>query len=152
VKVCGPRPFFDGAPDVTWTHGGWGEYEWECTELVFRYMYLADGITNAWQANGNTVYANYNSSYGGGLIKIANGSGTPPVPGDVISFGATAANSAGHVAVVESTSVNASGNGSIRLISQNDTTTGWRTLAVSGGTVSTAGTGLGAAIGWLHKP
>ena len=27
----------DGGPDVLWTRPGWGEYEWECPELAFRF-------------------------------------------------------------------------------------------------------------------
>jgi hypothetical protein len=152
VQVCGPRHGSDGGPDVLWTRAGWGEYEWECPELAFRFMYLAYGISSAWQANGNTVYDNYNSAlYGGGLVKTPDGTtGSAPMPGDVMSFNATATSSAGHVAVVESSSVDANGNGSLRLITQNDTVDGWRTLTVVNWSVQSGG--LGSTIGWLHKP
>ena len=152
VQVCGPRHNTDGGPDVLWSRPGWGEYEWECTELAFRFMYEAYGITNAWHANGNTVYGNYSDALdGGGLVKIPDGTpGDAPLPGDVISFSATATSSAGHVAVVESSSVDVAGNGTIRLISQNDSADGWRTLSVSNWSVLSGG--LGATIGWLHKP
>jgi len=152
VQVCGPRHNTDGGPDVLWSRPGWGEYEWECPELAFRFMYLAYGISSAWNANGNTVYSNYDAAlYGGGLVKIPAGTvGTAPMPGDVISFGSTPTSVNGHVAVVESSSVDANGNGSIRLISQNDTADGWRTMAVTNWAVQPGG--LGPPIGWLHKP
>ena len=150
VQVCGPRHGSDGGPDVLWTRAGRGEYEWECPELAFRFMYLAYGISSAWHANGNTVYDNYNPAlYGGGLVKIPDGTvGSAPLPGDVMSFNATATSNAGHVAVVESSSVDA--NGSLRLITQNDTADGWRTLTVTNWSVKSGG--LGSTIGWLHKP
>jgi len=150
VAVCGPRPGADGAPDVLWTRAGWGEYEFECTELAFRFMSLAYGISTAWNANGNTVVANYNSSYGGGLVKVSNGTvGSAPHPGDVISFTSTTSPN-GHVAVVASSTVDGSGNGSLQLLSQNDTANGWRTLPVSNWTVG--GFASYSATAWLHQP
>ncbi len=59
-------------------------------------------------------------------MKIANGTpGEAPEPGDVISF---SDGGEGHVVVVASSDVNSFGNGSITVMSQNDTTDGWRTL------------------------
>src|SRR5207245_1832902 len=130
VEVCGPRASGDGAPDVQWTKSGWGEYEWECPELAMRFMALAYGVS-AYNANGNNVVRNYSTSDGGSLVKIPNGtSGKAPVPGDVISFD-NANDPAGHVVVVTSSSVDSSGNGTIRVMTQNDTSDGWRTLSVS---------------------
>jgi ribosomal protein L24E len=91
---------------------------------------------------------NYRPAYGGGLVKVANGTaGHAPVPGDVMSFDSPRM---GHAAVVAASSVNASGNGSITLLSQNDTTNGWRTLAVSHWRVESFGDYV--PYGWLHDP
>jgi hypothetical protein len=149
IPVCGPRRSGEGAPDVQWLRQGWGHFEWECTELAFRFMAQIYGV-NAYGANGSGVVRNYLPSYGGGLQTIANGTpGTAPVPGDVISFD-SGPSPAGHVAVVAGSSVNSSGIGTILLLSQNDTTDGWRTLTVNNWTV--AGFGTEVPYGWLHDP
>ena len=148
VPVCGPRPGADGAPDVQWSRSGWGHFEWQCTELAHRFMAQIYGVT-AYGGNGNAVVRNYRASYGGNLETVANGTpGKPPLPGDVISF--DRAGAAGHVVVVATSAVDANGNGSIRVLTQNDTADGWRTLAVSKWTVQ--GFGSYVPYGWLHDP
>ena len=132
--------------------GAWGELEWQCVELSMRYLYLAYGVS-PYGANGKDVVANYTTAAGGGLVKVSNGvAGTKPAPGDVISFGPTATSTLGHTGVVESVNVDGSGNGSIRILSQNDTADGWRTIPVNTWSVNGPATGLGAVSGWLHKP
>jgi hypothetical protein len=154
VDVCGPRPGADGAPNrlVRFFPGAWGELEWQCVELSMRYLYVAYGVV-PYGANGKDVVDNYSPLYGGGLVKVANGvPGTKPAPGDVISFGPTQSSTYGHTGVIESVNVDDTGNGSIRILSQNDTTDGWRTIPVSNWSVNGPATGLGAVTGWLHKP
>jgi surface antigen len=147
VQVCGPRPAVDGAPDVTWTRPGWGELEWECVELAMRFMEQIYGV-QPYSANGVDVVANYSPSDGGGLVKIANGTpGEAPQPGDIISF---SDGGEGHVVVVASSDVNAYGNGSITVMSQNDTSNGWRTLEVTNWWVD--GFNIFTVLGWLHDP
>jgi len=149
VPVCGPRPGGDHAPDVQWTRPGWGHFEWECTELAHRFMAQVYGVT-AYGGNGNAVVRNYKTSYGGDLVRIDNGtSGKAPVAGDVISFDKTGGG-AGHVVVVASSTVNGSGNGSVKVMTQNDTADGWRTLTVTNWTVQ--GFGSYTPYGWLHDP
>lgn len=148
VPVCGPRRVRDGGPDVLWTRAGWGEFEWECTELAFRFMAQIYGV-QAYGANGDNVVRNYRPSAGGGLETVANGTpGRAPQPGDVMSF--DYAGGLGHVAVVESSAVDQSGSGSVRLITQNDTSDGWRTLTVAAWTVQPFGAFI--PYGWLHDP
>jgi len=149
VAVCGPRPSADHAPDVQWTKSGWGEYEWECPELTMRFMALAYGV-GAYNANGNNVVRNYSTSDGGGLVKVNNGtSGKPPLPGDVVSFD-NSSDPAGHAAVVAGSSVDSSGNGTVKLISQNDTSDGWRALSVSNWRLGSFNGFV--PYGWLHDP
>jgi hypothetical protein len=94
------------------------------------------------------VVRNYSAAAGGGLVKVDNGTvGTPPLPGDVISFDN---GFAGHVGVVASSTVDAGGNGSITMLSQNDTADGWRTIPVAGWVVQPFG--AYAPNGWLHDP
>ena len=148
VPVCGPRPGADGAPNVAWAKPGWGELEWQCPELAFRFMAQFYGVS-AYGANGGDVVRNYTSSAGGGLVKIANGTvGMPLLPGDVISF--DNAGAAGHVGVVASSTVDEFGSGSITMLSQNDTSDGWRTIAVTGWHVQSFGSYVPYA--WLHDP
>lgn len=154
VDVCGPRPGADGGANrlVRFFPGAWGELEWQCVELSMRYMYLAYGVS-PYGANGKDVVANYTSAAGGGLVKIANGTpGTPPTSGDVLSFGPTATSPFGHTAVVALTLVDADGNGTVRMLSQNDSADGWRNVSVTNWTVDGASAGLGAVAAWLHKP
>jgi hypothetical protein len=147
VAVCGPRPGADDAPDILWRRPGWGEQEFECVELAMRFMAEIYGVA-AYGANGDNVVRNYRPTYGGGLVKVSNGTaGHAPVPGDVISFDSPGL---GHAAVVAASSVNPSGNGAITLLSQNDTTNGWRTLAVSNWKVASFGDQV--PYGWLHDP
>jgi hypothetical protein len=154
VEVCGPRPGADGAANrmVRFFPGAWGELEWQCVELSMRWLYVAYGVS-PYGANGKDVVYNYTPASGGGLVKYFNGTpGIAPTPGDVLSFGATASSSFGHTAVVESANVDGAGNGTIRILSQNDTADGWRTLSVNNWSVDGPAAGLGATAGWLHKP
>jgi hypothetical protein len=147
VEVCGPRPAVDGAPDVEWTRSDWPELEWECVELAMRFMVQVYGV-HPYSANGNDVVADYTPSDGGGLVTIQNGTpGEAPEPGDVISF---SDGGEGHVVVVASTDVDAYGNGSITVLSQNDTDDGWRTLQVANWWVE--GFSIFTPTAWLHDP
>ena len=90
----------------------------------------------------------FDTADGGNLVKIANGAvGKAPQPGDIISFNNPYL---GHVGVVAASNVDASGNGSITMLSQNDTADGWRTLAVTHWTVASFGDQV--PYGWLHDP
>jgi hypothetical protein len=147
IQVCGPRPSVDGAPNVQWARPGWGELEFQCVELAMRFMAQVYGVS-AYNANGNSVVRNYTAADGGGLVKVSNGTaGVAPRPGDVISFDSPGL---GHVGVVAASNVDASGDGSITILSQNDTADGWRTLSVAGWRVG--GFGSFMPYGWLHDP
>jgi len=149
VPVCGPRPAVDGSPDVMWGRGGWGESEWQCVELAQRFMAQVYGTT-AYGANGSDVVKNYSTAYGGNLVKIANGTvGKAPIPGDVVSF-TTPNNPFGHVVVITSSTVDGNGNGTVTMLSQNDTLSGWRTLPVVAWRLQ--GFGSLTPYGWLHDP
>jgi hypothetical protein len=154
VDVCGPRPGADGAPNrlVRFFPGAWGELEWQCVELSMRFLYLAYGVS-PYGANGKDVVDNYTTSVGGGLTKIWNGiPGNVPAPGDVISFGQTPTSAAGHTGVVALTILDVNGNGTVRILSQNDTVDGWRNVPFTNWSVDGPAVGLGAVTAWLHKP
>jgi hypothetical protein len=153
IQACGPRPSWDKqgtmtAPNVRWKRSGWGENEWQCVELAMRFMAQIYG-TQAYSANGWNVVSNYRTAYGGNLTKISNGAvGRSPQPGDIISFGTV---SPGHVSVVTANAVDADGNGTITVMSQNDkgSTNGYRTLKVTAWKV--AAFGWDATTKWLHR-
>lgn len=161
VTACGPRPLFDKSAPVDEPEvkiGGWGEFEWECTELVFRYMYLAFH-QNAYSAWGASVVYNYR----GTRLKPYNNDtpGHTPQPGDVISFGDPAHASAskpGHTAIVIPNDashpvVDSDGNGFITILQQN-TPNGFspiQPLAVKDWVISGVSGALPAA-DWLHDP
>lgn len=139
VYTCGPNGqtvlvrFFPGAH---------GEYEWQCVELVMRYMYLAYG-THPYKGNGNQVYTNYSGLTGIQLRKIPNQTvGEYPKPGDVISFGG---GTYGHAAIVIESSVDSSGNGYYKTLNQN-----WYSSSPIA-TYQVRNWNAGA-IGWLRDP
>ena len=145
IPACGPRPapYAENAPDVLVAFpGGWGEYEWECVELAMRYLYLQYGI-DAYGANGSNVVWNYAGTL---LEQIGNGDGAVlPQRGDVLSYGATG--TFGHTSIVTATNVDASGNGTISVMEQNNSVDGASTLLVNNWWV--AGD-VGSVSGWLH--
>lgn len=145
VKACGPRPWYDGAPDVLvrFFTGAWGEYEWECVELSMRFLYLAYGVA-PYPGNGKDVVANYTGTL---LMKVNNGTASKaPQPGDVLSYGPTT--TYGHTSVVSASSVDTNGNGSITVIEQNSSATGIKTHTVTNWVVLASST----VSGWLHLP
>lgn len=92
-------------------------------------------------ADGFDIVDNYTASDGGGLVKVANGTaGQAPQPGDVMEF-----RSGDHTGVVTSSSVDGAGNGSITIIEENASASGWGTYAVRGWSVA-------GATEWLDKP
>ena len=75
--------------------GAFPALEWECVELVLRFMYLAYGVP-PYAANGNGIVYNYSGS---AMEKVNGGiKGRAPVPGDVLSYCAWC--TYGHTSVV----------------------------------------------------
>ena len=148
IPVCGPRNLA-GGPNIWWSRAGWGELEWQCVEFAQRFMIQVYG-TQPYQANGVEVVRNYTAARGGGLVRVDNGTvGKAPAPGDVVSF-SSPSNVYGHVAVVATSNVDANGNGTVKLATQNDTVDGWRTLSVSNWKMAAFGSLYPYA--WLHDP
>lgn len=144
VKACGPRPYFDGAPDVVvyFFSGAHGELEWECVELSMRFMYLAYGVA-PYSGNGKDVVNNYPGTR---LVKISNDTvGSYPKPGDILSYGTTGY---GHTSVVTASSVNSSGTGTVTIMEQNNRASGTQTLTMTDWHVYAST----IITGWLHDP
>lgn len=170
VVVCGPRPDYDPSAqdrtvyfrDTSGNKVSWGEYEWECVELVMRYLYLAYGQP-PYDAYGATVvshYSTFRSVSGTHLVTVDNGTAhKAPQPGDVISFGNAQLAELprtdpkfrpGHTAIVKASIVDSSGNGTITILQQNSPSP-TQVLNVVSWKVADAGTNL-PALAWLHDP
>lgn len=145
MKACGPRPWADGGP---WTYVDFGagvkQIEWQCPELSKRFLYLAYGIA-PYFANGSQVVWHYSGDL---LDKVSNCEvGQAPQPDDVLSSGSTS--TYGHTSVVVASDVDDDGNGEIRVIEQNNSSTGLSTLSVDNWCVAPT---YGEVSGWLHNP
>jgi len=155
LTACGPRPGYGEGPNVSVDFPGaqWGVLEWECVELSMRWMY-EEWHVDPYPANGSGVvwnYSTFQSQYnpdGPALTSVANnGNGPMPVPGDVLSYGATS--TAGHTSVVTATSIDAAGDGTVTVLEENASATGWDTVTVTGWVL---GGFDGGVTGWLHDP
>src|SRR5690606_31181996 len=95
-----------------------GALEWQCVELIRRYLYLKYNI-HPYYGHGKDIVNNMPGEYIGSLFeRIDNGTPQkPPTSGDVISFGEST--TFGHVAIVTSASIDSAGKGTIWIIEQN---------------------------------
>lgn len=144
IKACGPRPFADGGP-WRWVNfgDGYSQIEWQCPEISKRFLYLAYGIP-PYLGNGNQVVTNYQGDL---LEKVWNCTpGRAPEPDDVLSYGATS--TYGHTALVAAANVDGAGHGTVQVIEQNSSRSGFSTLAVRDWCV----VAYTDVIGWLHHP
>lgn len=137
VQACGPQPGRTDGRLVFFFPGAWGEYEWQCTELVYRFMYLAYGV-RPYVGNGDQVVDNYRPEFGGNLEKVRNGSGRLPAPGDILSYVSV------HTSIVTAVDVDSSGNGTIRVLEQNAPNDGSATLRVTDFRIANVKN-------WLHR-
>lgn len=117
MDVCGPgtnitEPFPNGA----------SQGEWQCTELVARYLYIVYGAPSI-VANGDQVVANYANTYPNLFTSVDNTNGNPnhvwPKVGDVISYSDV------HTAIITTVTITdaTNGNATLGLIEQNTSST-----------------------------
>jgi hypothetical protein len=134
-------------PGALWTAG------YQCVEFSERYLYDRFGVTMNVVTNGDQVVAHYAADYAGLFTVVRNG--TPhraPAAGDVLSLSASPgfdSASGGHTAVVQSSSVNAAGNGTATVVEENAAASGVAVLRVAGWTVRYPGFPY---IEWLTTP
>ncbi len=146
VSACGPV----GGPDyaVQFFPGAWGEYEFECVELVMRFLYLEWGIA-PWAGNANQIA--YSSSLPGSIVFYHNDGSHEIVPGDIITENASPQNSVGHTAVVTGIALDGTGTGTINILEQNASSSGQRSLNVQNWQVQPDAWIWGQTVqGWLH--
>ena len=124
IEACGPLPRKIGNSHdyyVSFYPGGPQEQEWECTELVKRYLYEVFRVHNLGNTNGSQVVSNYYQAYSNIFNEITNGtSGVFPQIGDVLSYG-DPTKTAGHTSIVTDLTITdkIKGNGSITIIDEN---------------------------------
>jgi hypothetical protein len=136
VPACGPIPNDGGAttpvypyPGALWTPG------YQCVEFSERYLYYRYRVKMGISTNGDQVAAHYAADYPGLFMVVRNG--TPhraPVDGDVLSMSTVPgfdSAAGGHTAVVQSSSVNAAGNGTVTIVEENAVPSGVQVLPVS---------------------
>src|SRR6266516_12172 len=128
ITACGPIPGTDTNKEanVQFTTGGSTENEWQCTELVKRYLFIVFGALSIGNTNGNQVvdtYTGNRSGYTGYpslFSRLANDGTNHVKVGDVLSYYSPD----NHTAIVIDTSgVNGSGNGTITVLEQNASST-----------------------------
>ena len=148
VPPCGPRPYTVPNQDhpVAFFAGAHQELEFECVELVMRFLYQEWGIA-PWAGNGNQIKNSYPTNL---MVFYPNGSRTI-VPGDILTENASVQNSAGHTAIITSVNLDGNGTGNIGILEQNTSPTGNRSLHVSSWSVDPDPYAYSQTIqGWLH--
>jgi len=144
LEVCG------GGSNVLESVPGVSQYEWQCAELSDRYLVQRYGLTGP-GGNGNQEAAKWYNAYPSTFDLYNSGDATPPVAGDVISFG-VGGTGVGHTGVVYNSTVNSSGNGTVYFVDENWTgDNGYHTVTVTNWTIPDI-TGQGGTVQWIHNP
>jgi hypothetical protein len=134
VPACGPQGGSYGIavqpyPNSLTTSG------YQCVEFSRRYLYYKYGVTYNSSTNGDQMVDHYGQAYPALFTTYANGAiNHAPVKGDVMSFSPIAsfhASAGGHTAVVQSSTVDATGNGTLTLIEENNSASGVVQIPVS---------------------
>lgn len=150
IEACGPGTTITETFPV-----GASQYEWQCTELVARYLYLAFGVPSI-VADGDQIVSNYASAYPSVFRAIDNTDGSNatnhiwPKVGDVLSYSDV------HTAIVAGVTITDAINGdaTLTLTEQNASTTGTITQEfvgwkIKGGIDDPSDTGSDTVTGWL---
>lgn len=128
VTAVGPRPYGDGVSDVaayfTTDANATQELEWECVELVKRFLYLKYGVRSI-VASGYQVVDNYESVYPTYFKVITNNGSAQVYPkaGDVLSYNSVGGDN-GHTVLVKSVTNQSGGSATVELIEQNASSSG----------------------------
>jgi Putative Ig domain len=135
VPACGPIPN-DGGPatPVAPYQGALKTPGYQCVEFTERYLFYRYGVTMGIPTDGDQIAAHYAAAYPALFMIVKSGTPhRPPVPGDVLSMakvpGFDGADG-GHTAVVQSTSVDAAGNGTVTVVEENAVPSGVQVLRV----------------------
>jgi hypothetical protein len=128
VPACGPVTYRPPYPSrlVRFFPGAWGEFEFECVELVMRFLYQEWGI-KPWIGNGNTIKNSPPDS-----IEFYINNGTHAfVPGDIITEDGNTQSSSGHAMIITGVDLDGNGTGTISILGKNTSSKGSRPLNVT---------------------
>lgn len=117
--------------------------KWQCVELVNRLYAKMGWITTRWTGNGNQMYDTAPNTF----TKETNNNITSVTPGDVVVYND---GGNGHVAIVNSTAVNANGTTTVTTVNQN-TNSVYMTSTLTGKTLSSPLNGY-SVTGVVHAP
>jgi hypothetical protein len=136
VPACGPIPN-DGGPStpVAPYPGALKTPGYQCVEFSERYLFYRYGVTMGIDTDGDQVAAHYAAKYPALFMLVKSGTPTrAPVGGDVLSMakvpGFDGADG-GHTAVVQSSSVNSAGDGTVTVVEENAVPSGVQVLSVT---------------------
>lgn len=154
IQVCGPYSGSDTSHSDSFSENGAGagQYEFQCTDLIARYIWARFGIKSQIADGGQIVDIYTGKVSNSPFNRVLNNGNVhiTPVEGDVLSYAATAANSGhGHTAIVTGTNA----DGSINVIQQNIRWNGSYqpadTLKISGYIIQPSTKGAGSVVSWM---
>jgi hypothetical protein len=147
VVACGPFTFVSPylSRNVQFYPGAWGEIEFECVELVMRFLHQEWDIA-PWEGNANTIKDYYSTD---SMVFYANDGTHAIIPGDIITENATSG-LYGHSVIVTSVNVDGTGTGTISLLEQNSSPSGSRSLSINKWSFSPDAWTGNSIQGWLH--
>ncbi len=126
LKACGPKPGSDGGDYLKLFYPNHtGELEFQCTELVKRYLYLAFNVPPLSNADGSEIVTRYVTTYPETFDAIDNASNYQvgkqvwPKIGDVISF--YHASDINHTAIITNVQITdaVAGDATLTIFEQN---------------------------------
>jgi Putative Ig domain len=136
VPACGPIPNDGGPTTPVYPYpGALRTPGYQCVEFSERYLYYRYGVTMGIPTNGDQVAAHYAAAYPALFMIVKNG--TPhraPAAGDVLSMSEVPgfdSPAGGHTGVVQSSSVDALGNGTVTIVEENAVPSGIQVLPVA---------------------
>jgi|GEM_PF-2953078 len=147
VPACGPVTYRPPYPShlVHFFTGGWGEFEFECVELVMRFLYQEWGIA-PWGGSANTIKNSPPAS-----IDFYINDGTHAfVPGDIITEESLTQNSSGHAVIITGVNLDGNGTGTVSILEQNSSSNGSRSIHVTNWGVDPDAWTTYRIQGWLH--
>jgi surface antigen len=123
-------------------------YEYQCTELAYRFICEHYGLCKKKEGaygNAKAWYGNTTHPVLGKLTRYPSGGKVAPQPGDVLVFGS---GKYGHVAIVKDVIEAGDGTGVVVVLEQNVHAGSHRyALSIAGGNYS-----IGGALGWMRLP
>ena len=150
IQVCGPLPWkTTGNKDVTEDFQGHGVFqlEFECPELIARYLLAAYGLDSQ-RADGWQVVDAYTSLPGTPFHKVVNDGSIhmAPIEGDVLGYGTS---DPGHTSIVTNSRVDSNGNGTIDVIEQNVAKSGTAILTMTNWVIQHDSYHIGTVASWM---